>query len=238
MALLVVAVIVAALAWAIWQSIVTVTITTANGASQPLDSKKYTDEIQRYLSAHPFERNRKTVDPAVLTTHMQEKFPEIKQITLDDTHKKIGEATFAVVMRLPVVSWQTGATRLYVDGNGVSFEHNFYTNPTVQVVDETGIQAVNNHILASNRFLGFIGLVIGHLESQGFMATKVVLPVETTHQLLVSVKGVSYPIKFSTDRSAADQAEDAARAIHYLAAKGIQPSNYMDVRVSARAYYK
>lgn len=238
MAFVVVAAVAAALMWAIWQSIVTVNITTIDGASQPLNSQKYTDEIQNFLSSHPFERNRTTLDTAMLSAYMQEKFPEIQQMTLADTHTKIGDATFAVVMRQPVVSWQTGATRLYVDSNGISFEHNFYTNPTVQVVDETGIQAVNNHILASNRFLGFIGLVIGHLESQGFTATKVVLPIETTHQLLVSIKGVRYPIKFSTDRSAADQAEDAARAIKYLASKHIRPSQYMDVRVSGRAYYK
>lgn len=237
-ALAIVAAIVGVLMWLIWQSIVTVNIKAVAGASQPLRSQQYTSAIQGYFTSHFFERNRVTVDTAALTAHMQQEFPEIKQIALNPAHTGVGEATFDVTMRQPVVSWQTGATRLFVDKTGVSFEHNYYANPTVQVVDETGIQAVNNHILASNRFLSFIGLVIGHLESQGYTASKVVLPVETTHQLLVSIESVPFPVKVSTDRSAADQAEDAARALNYLGTKGIKVTEYLDVRVSGRAYYK
>lgn len=238
-ALLVVATIVAGLAWLIWQSVVSVQIMAQNGASQPLNTKPYTDEIERYLSSHPFERNRTTINTTDLTAYVQEHgFPEIKSISLDAHHNAVGTALFDVVMRQPVVSWKTGATRLYVDGDGVAFARNYYSEPAVEVIDQTGIQAVHNQVLASNRFLGFIGLVIGHLREQGYSATKVILPADTTHQLLVSIQGVPYPVKFSVDRAAADQAEDAARAIRYLVSKGITPAAYLDVRVSGRAYYK
>ena len=230
--------VVVGLTWLIWQSVVSVQMTVNTGAAMPADSKPYTNEMQAYLSSHPLERNRLTLNTGSLTTYVQDHgFPEVQQITLSAAHQQIGVAIMVVTMRQPVVSWKTGATRLYVGGDGVAFQRNYYPDPTTEVIDQTGIQAVNNQVLASNRFLGFIGLVIGHLHTQGYEASKVILPADTTHQLLVSIQGIGYPVKFSVDRPAADQVEDAVRSIKYLASKGIAPS-YLDVRVSGRAYYK
>lgn len=237
-ALFAVLVVVTGLAWMIWQSVVDVKIITDNGASQPLNAKPYTDEIQRYLGLHPFERNRASFNTDTVTAYLQSHgFPEVNHVSLDGAHRQIGTATLVVSMRKPVVSWKTGTTRLYVDEDGVAFARNYYADPTVEVVDQTGIQTVNNQVLASNRFLGFIGLIIGHLHEQGLSVSQVILPADTTHQLLVSVQGVTYPVKISVDRPAADQAEDTARAVHYLTSKGVTPK-YLDVRISGRAYYQ
>jgi hypothetical protein len=222
----------------IWQSIVTVSIITDNSASQPLSTKPYIDEIQRYLSSHPLERNRVSFKSSAVSAYLQNHgFPEINNVSLDPAHHQIGAATLRVTMRKPVVSWKTGALKLYVDQDGIAFTRNYYQDPTVEVVDQTGIQAVNNQVLASNRFLGFIGLIIGHLHDQGLSVSQVILPADTTHQLLVSMQGVAYPVKISVDRPAADQAEDTARAVRYLTSKGIAPK-YLDVRISGRAYYQ
>jgi len=236
--LFVVLAIIVGLAWMIWQSIVTVQIATDNGASQPLNTKPYTDEIQHYLDSHPFERNRASFNGGSAATYMQNHgFPEVSNISLNTTHRQIGTATLTLTMRKPVVSWKTGASRLYVDKNGVAFARNYYADPTVEVVDQTGIQTVNNQVLASNRFLGFIGLIIGHLHEQGLSVSQVILPADTTHQLLVSMQRVGYPVKISIDRPAADQAEDTARAVRYLTGKDIAPK-YLDVRIGGRAYYQ
>lgn len=237
-ALFAVLLVAAGLAWMIWQSIVDVKISTDNGASQPLNTKPYTDEIQRYLGSHPFERNRAGLNADGVASYLQSHgFPEISHVSLDNTHRQIGTATLVLSMRKPVVSWKTGTTRLYVDEDGVAFARNYYADPTVEVVDQTGIQTVNNQVLASNRFLGFIGLIIGHLHEQGLAVSQVILPADTTHQLLVSMQGVAYPVKISVDRPAADQAEDTARAIRYLTSKGVTPK-YLDVRIGGRAYYQ
>ena len=237
-ALFAVLVVITGLTWMIWQSIVAVQIVTDNGASQPLNTKPYVDEIERYLSSHPFERNRVSFNSNAVTTYLQSHgFPEVSHVSLDATHRQIGTATLTVGMRKPVVSWKTGASRLYVDKDGVAFARNYYIDPTVEVVDQTGIQTVNNQVLASNRFLSFIGLIIGHLHEQGLTASQVILPADTTHQLLVSIQGLAYPVKISVDRPAADQAEDTARAVRYLASKGIAPK-YLDVRIGGRAYYQ
>ena len=55
--------------------------------------------------------------------------------------------------------------------------------------------------------------------------------------MLVSLDGVGYSIKMTVDRPAAGQVEDAVRAIRYLTNRGVA-AEYIDVRVSRRAFYK
>ena len=66
---------------------------------------------------------------------------------------------------------------------------------------------------------------------------QVIIPASTTRQVELRIKKVSYPVKFSVDRPAGEQTEDMARVIKYLKSKGVNP-DYVDVRVSGKAFYK
>ncbi len=223
--------------WLVYQSVAGVRV-TIDSPIPPTETKLYEQKIQDYLNGHLFERNRATLNTAGLVEYLQDNgLPEVAGATVAPQPVGIGVSAITVTTRQPVVSWKTGPTQLFVDGQGVAFQRNYYDPPTVEVVDETGIQAVDNKVLASDRFLGFIGRTVSQLQTQGFTASKVVLPASTTRQLQVSVEGLPYPIKFSVDRSAGEQAEDAARAIRHLTARGVTPE-YIDVRVPGKAYYK
>lgn len=230
--------IICSLAWLIYQSIATVSVVIVDTTTPPVDTAIYERGIQEYLNNHPLERNRATLDTDALTVYLQDNgLPEVLAVGVQDTPSGLGASTLRLTTRTPVVAWKTNAAYLYVDSTGVAFSRNYHAAPQVAVVDQTGIQATDNQVLASSRFLGFIGRVIGQLSTQGLTATQAVLPANTARQVVVSVEGVPYPIKFSADRPAGEQAEDAARAIRYLSSKGIQPE-YLDVRVQNRAYYK
>jgi hypothetical protein len=224
------------LGWVIYQSIAVPQITA--DTKVVVDQQLYSKKIQDYLIANPFQRLRVTVDTVSLTSYLQMNgFPEVESVSSDVVRTGFGASSFAVTFRTPAVVWKTGTTKLYVDDEGNAFTRNYYDDPTVEVVDQTGIQAKDNQVLASQNFLGTIGRVIGKMKAQGYTVTRVVLPADTTHQLLVSIEGVGFPIKFSVDRSVGEQAEDVARAIKYLQGKGITPE-YIDVRVEGKAFYK
>ena len=223
--------------WLIYQSIAGVRI-VMDATVPPVDTRAYEASVQDYLNGHLLERSRLTINTANLAAHLQNNgYPEVASVSVNEQPAGLGTSSIHLTMRRPVVSWKTGASQLFVDGQGTAFERNYYTAPLVEVVDQTGIQAVNNQVLASDRFLSFIGLVIGKLDAQGLAVSSVVLPANTTRQLQVSIENVPSPVKFSIDRGAAVQAEDAARAVRYLASRGIS-AEYIDVRVSGKAYYK
>ncbi len=226
----------AALFYVIYESIATPQVLSATPIT--IDASLYEKKIQDYLAGHFFERTRFSINTAALTRYLQDNgCPEVASVSSLTRYDGFGKTAFTLTMRDPVVSWQTGGSRLYVDDQGYAFTRNYYPTPAVEVVDQTGIQASNNQVLASNRFLGYIGKVIGRIKEQGFTVSKVILPANTTRQLLISLNGVGYPIKFSIDRAAAEQVEDAVRAVQYLSSHGINPE-YLDVRVSGRAFYK
>lgn len=228
--------VVAALAYLIYQSIGSVVLTTA--VAKPVDQQLYTSKIIDYLNRYPSERFRFSLNSASLTTYLQNHdAPEVLSVSADASYAGFGKSSIHLTFREPVVVWQTGGSRLYVDSNGVAFTRNYFGEPAVQVVDQTGIQATNNQVLVSNRFLGFIGLVVGRMSTYGYKVTDIILPANTTRQVEIKCATVSYPIKFSIDRAVGEQAEDATRAITYLASHGIRVS-YLDVRVSNRAFYQ
>jgi hypothetical protein len=198
----------------------------------------YEGKIQEYLSGRPAERFRFSLNTNSLAMYLQANgLPEVAGVSADTKFAGFGVSELTLTMRRPAVAWKTRGSEVYVDDRGIAFARNYYSKPGVKIVDRTGIQAEDGQVLASNRFLGFIGMLIGAMQTQGYTVTQVALPAATTRQIEVTLDGVAYPIKFSVDRPAGEQSEDAARSVRYLASKGAQVE-YLDVRVSGKAYYK
>lgn len=236
--LLVVAFCVAGSGWLLYQSIATVKI-VSSAATRPIDSPLYQQKVESYLNNNLTERLRATLSPESLSEYLQKNgAPEVSRVASRVDSIGLGTCQIEVIMRRPVVVWRSGTRTYYVDEQGAAFERNYYAEPSVEIVDQSGIAATtSNQVLASNRFLGFIGKVIGRMRAQGYTVTTVVLPAGTSRQIQVSLAEVGYPVTFSIDRSVGEQSEDAARSITYLASKAITPQ-YIDVRVSGKAYYK
>ncbi len=229
----------ALLVWAIYESIASVKVATLNGARLATgDAAMYERKIQDYLNGHFFERSRATLNTDNLAVYLQDNgCPEVKRVSEQTSFAGLGATTIRLEMRQPVISWNTGTNQLYVDNEGTSFQRNYFAAPAVAVVDQSGIQAKNNEVLASNSFLAFMGYTFKAFEQQGFAVNKVVLPANTTRQIQVSLENVAYTVKLTVDRPAGEQAEDAVRAIKYLSSKGYA-AEYIDVRVSGKAFYK
>ncbi len=211
---------------------------SVTGLVSSIDQQFYDSKVQEYLAGRPFERFRFSLDVDMLSTYLQtHDAPEVHSVSPTMEFAGLGASTLHIELRKPVVAWKADGANLFVDGEGVAFHRNYYAAPSVAIVDETGIKTEGNKVLASNRFLGFIGRVIGRFHTSGMEVSKVVLPPNTSRQIAVSIGGVTYPVKMSIDRPAGEQTEDAVRAIRYLQARNMS-AEYVDVRVSGKAYYK
>lgn len=229
---------IAGLAWILYQSVVLPSVTLVGVDSPSAETtQRYEKAIQDYLVARPFERLRALIDIKSLIDYLQHDYPEVQSVEPTVAFAGFGRAKFSIVMRHPVVSWQAGATLVFVDSSGAAFYRNVPESPVVQVIDRTGVQATTNKVLVSNRFLEFVGKVVGYFSAQKYTVSSVILPEGTTRQIEVKLDGVGYPVRLSIDRAAASQVEDAVRAIRYCAEHSVGPA-YLDVRVSRRAFYK
>ena len=204
--------------------------------TQQIQADPYIEAIDTYYAIHPVERLRFMLNQTALTDYIADANPEISQVRLSSTTNVV-EAGFTVQFREPVAGWQINSRQYYVDNDGVVFEKNYYAQPTVQIVDESGVSPEQGTTVASARLLGFVGRVVSMAQERGYKVVSVTLPVGTTRQLDIRLDGVGGFVRFTIDRGVAEQVEDMARAVTYLRDRN-QATEYIDVRTKGRAVYR
>jgi hypothetical protein len=205
--------------------------------SAPVDNNKYEKAIQDYLDTNPMSRLSFFLDQPALTAYVSSKLPEISNITQGNM-VGIGNSNFNINMRKPVAGWKINDKQYFVDLKGIPFEQNYFSSPTVSIVDNSGISLkIGTTAIASNRFLSFVGRVVNSAKSSGYTVIQAALPINTTRELEIRLKEGNYVIKLSIDRPAGEQVEDMVAAVRYFTARGQTPE-YIDVRVSGKAFYK
>lgn len=196
----------------------------------------YTNAVDAYLSRQPIERLRFLQRADALNDYVQSVAPEVASIRVDG-FAGLGKSLYVVEMRRPIAGWSIRGVQQYVDASGAAFARNHYASPQVQIIDNSGIQVEAGQAVASNQFLGFVGRVVGLVNARQHAVTQVVIPQGTTRQIELRLKDIVYPVKLSVDRPAGEQIEDMTRSISWLRSRNVTPQ-YLDVRVSGRAYYR
>lgn len=210
-------------------------VVKAQDVSMGVDST-YERAIQSYLLSQPIERLRFLINIDRLNEYLQTKAPEVASVKVDGS-AGFGKSAFVVTMREPIAGWSISDRQQYVDSTGTSFIRNYFVSPSVQIVDNSGVQVQVGEAIASNRFIGFVGRVVGLAKSQGYTVTQVIIPEGTTRQIELRLDGVNYPIKLSVDRPAGEQIEDMTRALKWLSTHHPSPQ-YLDVRIGGKAFYR
>jgi cell division septal protein FtsQ len=204
---------------------------------KPTDALKYEKAIQNYLDVNPISRLSFFLDQSAMTEYISAKLPEILTITQEKT-QSIGKANFEIKMRTPIAGWTINNKQYYVDSKGIPFERNYFMAPSVSIIDNSGISPkVGTVAIASNRFLSFVGQVVSQAKTSGYTVTQATLPANTTRELEIRLAEGNYLVKLSIDRPVGEQIEDMVAAVKFFSSRRQTPQ-YIDVRVSGKAFYK
>lgn len=198
--------------------------------------KQYSEAIDSYMISHPLSRIRFLIDKDGMLSEIQESVPEVESISAVSS-AGFGRSMFLLTMRRPIASWEVDGNQLYVDASGVSFGRNHFDDPGISIEDRSGLEATPGKTVTSNRFIGYIGQVIGLAHDQGYEVTSVTLPPGTTRQIEVRLEGVPYFIKLSSDRPVGEGVEDMVRTVNWMESRGVT-AEYIDVRIEGRAFYR
>lgn len=210
-------------------------VVVSSGVSQQ-HKTRYQGIIEQYLKDQPIERLRFMLNANNLSRHVKTTAPEVLVVKQQGS-AGFGKTEFNIVMRTPVAGWSINDDKQYVDETGTAFGRNYFSEPSVEIIDQSGIELQEGETVLSNRFLSFVGQLVGLAKANGYAVTKVVIPPSTTRQVEIRLEGVKYPIKLSIDREVGLQVEDMIRAIKWFDDKNRLP-RYVDVRVSGRAFYR
>lgn len=234
---LIVAIVAISLSLLLWQLIAQVHIVASTKQlSTTFIPGAYERSINEYLGLNPAQRLRFSLDEQALSTYVSSELPEVEKVSLSGSGG-LAQSNFSITYRTPVAGWQINSKQYYVDANGVVFEKNYYNAPVVQIVDESGVSPEQGSAIVGTRLLGFMGKVVSQAQGRGYSVSKAVLPQGTTRQVDVYFEGVATYVKFSIDRGAGEQVEDADRSLKFLQSRGTT-AEYIDVRVAGRAAYR
>lgn len=221
----------------LWQLIAQVHVTTS---TKQLASRFQTDiyekSVNEYLGLNPAQRLQFALNEDALSKYVSAELPEVESLRLSGS-SGIAQSNISITFRTPVAGWQINNKQYYVDADGVVFEKNYYNAPVVQIVDESGVNPEQGSTIVGTRLLGFMGRVVAEAQGRGYSVSKAVLPAGSTRQVDVYFDTISTYVKFSIDRGAGEQTEDASRSLKFLASRGTA-AQYIDVRVAGRAAYK
>lgn len=196
----------------------------------------YERAVEDYFAARPVERLRFLMNTEALLLHIEATNPEVESIHVE-SGDSLGKTLVTVTPRVPIARWSINGSNQFVDQRGTVFTRNYFDSPQLRIIDNSGLSTDTSQNVTSQRFLGFVGLVIGLAQDRGLVVSDVTIPPLTAKQLQVKVRGVRPYFKLSVDRSAGEQVEDMARIINFFKRKGIAPT-YVDVRIEGKAFYR
>ena len=225
----------------VWLLICNFTATVAikvsgNLVAKNIDNLAYEKVIQDYFAINPIGRFKFFLDQSSLKSFIVSKMPEVGAVRQGDSIG-LGVTEFNISMRNPVAGWIIDGKQYFVDADGESFDKNYFDIPAVQIVDQSGASLQSGSTVVSQRFLGFVGRVVSQARNKGYDISQAVLPPYTTRELDIRTKDGDYLVKLSIDRPVGEQVEDMAVALKHFTDIGRKPE-YVDVRVSGKAFYK
>ena len=209
---------------------------SASDSTLMIDQHRYQRALNDYFASRPGERLRPLLDEKHLNQFMTQATPEVSSVHINGA-TGVATSRFDIVFRTPVASWLINSKQYYVDKDGVSFQINYFNHPTVKIVDQSGVPQTTGTTIASSRFLRFVGRTVELARNSGLTVEQAIIPVGATRQIEVRLANRVYPIKLSLDRPVGEQVEDMQRAVAFFDTRMLTPQ-YVDVRVSGKAYYR
>lgn len=186
--------------------------------------------------------NKLTIDTRSVTDSLKKQFPELQSVNI--SLPLLGWSPLLVITpSQPVATLQSsGSGTLVVDSSGFAIgdasELSGLDLPLI--VDQTGLVLKRGQRVMSKTSMSLVMGIVAQLKLKKVSIESFILPKTEAQELDLRLAHLSYYIKFSTvhPKSFQQQIGDFLAIRDYLKGESITPGQYVDVRLSGRAYYK
>ena len=206
------------------------------------DQSEYEAAADKLLNSSVWNRNKVTIDTGSVSQQMLAQFPELSSVSV--TIPLLAHRPLVYVESgQPALILVTGSGSFLVDTNGKALikagTAGDLNQPKLPIVnDQSGLDIRLNHLVLPANNVAFIQAVAAQLAAKQFKVESMALPLKTS-QLDVKIAGQPYSVKFNLQNNKArQQAGTFLATIAQLKKQNITPTQYVDVRVDGRAYYK
>jgi cell division septal protein FtsQ len=209
------------------------------------DGQTYQQAAHELFNASASNRNKLTVNASGIAAKLQKQFPELQQVSI--SLPIIGSTPTVYVRPAEPALVLAAANGTYiVDENGRALaEATAGTNLSrlniPSVTDQSSLQVRLGQQVLPRTATGFVSTVAEQLRAQKIDVQSMTLPA-LAGELDVYLTGKSYFVKFNLQQGGAEIAAKQAGTFiavnKQLEKQNITPSQYVDVRLEGRAYYK
>lgn len=215
---------------------------TDGQTGQLRDSQEYQKYAQEVLSSSAFNSNKLTFNEASASQTIAAHFPEVTSVSI----------TIPFLSHRPSVNIQPAVATLILDSGSKAYVvadngKAIVKGSTPADLSKFNLPVVKDSLsgdldpskkLLPSSVVTFIKEINSQFAAKQLKITEMSLP-NNSGELDVKVDGKPYFIKFNLQKdNAREQAGSALATMGYLAKKNITPSQYVDVRVVGRTYYK
>ena len=220
----------------------TVAVQPSNGSMLLKDQKVYETDAEKLLNASFLNHLKISVDTSYIENQLQKEHPELASVSLGlplFSHMP----TLYVVAADPVLLLITPDGVYAADNGGVLIAQ---ASPSIQkslsklnlpnVRSALGTLSVGQQALSVND-VTFIEYIDQEFNAQHVTVSEMDI-VPNTREVDVRISGVGYFVKFNFEGDVKEQVGTYMAMRQYLQNTKVTPSQYIDVRVPGRAFYK
>lgn len=198
------------------------------------------DRLQRLtataLEHQWFGRNTLLINTGAVGRFVQTAEPGVKTIRV--SRHLPGELRIAVTERQPSLNWRSGGQLYLLDADGTvlgASKGQYVKLPAVN--DSANLPVKEGSRVVPSQFVAFASAIATQLPPASKLQIAQMSVPQTTSELYVTTdRGLL--IKFDTTRPAGGEISDLVKVLQQLQALHKTPSQYIDLRVEHKAYYK
>jgi hypothetical protein len=198
----------------------------------------YQDSAKHYIKSLR-NRNKVTFDTAAIVRSYQNDYPEVKATSVE----------LPIFSQKPVIRLQisepsfflrSGDKEYLIDASGRAVAYS-YQYPKVKglpiIIDQSGFTIKKGQPVLSDDNIAFIKAVLAHCVSNGVKVQSITLPASAS-EMDLRTSDRPYFVKFYLGGDSAVQIGQFLAARHQFDQKNSQPTEYLDVRVGGKVFYK
>lgn len=182
-----------------------------------------------------FGRNTMLLSTGALSDYMIEAEPGLKEVKIE--RQGFNSINLIIAERQPSLNWKAGGViyLLDIDGTVIGESKGPYVKlPTV--TDSTNLPVESGKRVAPSSFVSFCAEMYKRLPEAGVKPVDMIVPETTTEVNFKTDKG--YLIKMDTTRTVEGELNDLKAVQSELAKAKKVPTEYIDLRIENKAYYK
>lgn len=206
------------------------------------DTKVYEAAARDMFGKSYTNNNKLTINTEAVATELKKTFPELHAVSISLPF--IGrQPTVYIQPAIPQLILAMPSGQFILDSNGRALAQASPDTPMPKdrpvptVIDRSGISVAKGNVALPSKSVKFISDVALQLYAQKIEVESWTLPAQSS-QLDVKMQGVPYYVKFNLQADGREEAGAYIAVRKELEARREVPKQYIDVRVSGRAYYK